>query len=125
MVKKICLDSDVCIAILRNESRAQQIKDLIVDAEICVSTVTIFELFLRRTNLDVVDEFIGKIDRLSLNEHAARYASSLYKTLEQNGTPIELRDLFIAATCIAHDCFFLTFNVKHFERVHGLKLIRI
>lgn len=40
-----------------------------------------------------------------------------------NGKQIEDNDIFIAATAIVNDCTLVTANVKHFERVEGLKLI--
>ena len=40
-----------------------------------------------------------------------------------DGNLIELRDLFIAASALAHDLPLATLNIKHFERVDGLVLV--
>ncbi len=55
-----------------------------------------------------------------------------YKTIDKaieiyiqlhKGKQIEDDDIFIAATAIVNDCTLVTANIKHFERVEGLKLI--
>ena len=49
-------------------------------------------------------------------------AIEIYVQLHK-GKQIEDNDIFIAATAIVNDCTLVTANVKHFERVEGLKLI--
>ncbi|MBK9490750.1 MAG: type II toxin-antitoxin system VapC family toxin [Haliscomenobacter sp.] len=52
-------------------------------------------------------------------------AVEIYQTLKSSGNLIELRDLFIAASALAHDLPLATLNVKHFERVNGLFLVEL
>ena len=42
--------------------------------------------------------------------------------LEAVGRPLEDADLQIAAICLAHDLTLVTGNVRHFERVPGLRV---
>ena len=49
-------------------------------------------------------------------------AIEIYVQLHK-GKQIEDNDIFIAATAIVNECTLVTANVKHFERVEGLKLI--
>ncbi len=119
----LCLDTDVSIALINGLPESAGIMDVIAQREIFLSSVTIFELFLRKTNLELVDVFIRKAEILDFDEGAAKVASSLEKKLTRIGRKIPVRDLFIAATVIANDCEFLTFNRKDFEKVEGLKLL--
>ena len=48
-------------------------------------------------------------------------STEIYAQLHK-GRQIEDDDIFIAATALANDCTLVTANVKHFERVDGLKL---
>ena len=50
-------------------------------------------------------------------------ASKIYADLRVQGTPIEDADIFIAAFCIAGNYTLITGNIKHFNRVVGLKLL--
>lgn len=62
-------------------------------------------LYFDRNNLDVLEK-----------------AVEIYVQLHK-GKQIEDNDIFIAATAIVNDCTLVTANIKHFERVEGLKLI--
>ncbi len=93
MDSKVCLDTDVCIAILRKESRAEQIRPLIEDRDVCISVITIFELLLRKSNINVVEQFLSYMPHMVVDDVVARKTSSLYKELEQKGELIDLREL--------------------------------
>ncbi len=123
MDNKVCLDTDVCIAILRKESRAEEIRPLIEERDVCISVITMFELLLRKTNTNIVEQFLMYLPHMVIDDVVARKTSSLHKELESKGEIIDLRDLFIAATCLAKDCQLLTFNKKHFERINDLRLM--
>jgi len=49
-------------------------------------------------------------------------AAEVYHDLRKRNKMIEFRDLFIAATAIAHDLPVLTLNKKHFERIKGIEI---
>ncbi len=125
MVEKICLDIDACIFILKNDKKALEIKPIIENSEMFISAVTVFELLLRKTNLNIVEEFIKNFFQLPFDSIIAKKASELYKELSINGEIIDMRDLFIASTCLINNLPLLTFNTKHFERIKNLKLIKL
>jgi predicted nucleic acid-binding protein len=56
---------------------------------------------------------------------AAQVFGQIAAELERAGTPLADADLQIAATAICHDLELVTGNVKHFERVPGLRLNRV
>jgi len=125
--QKICLDTDVVIAILNGETRAEELIKKIENCEIFISSITLFELLLRKTNLDKIEEFKVKTNILDFDEFAARKASLIFKKLKQKGTIIDFRDLYISSIAIVNNCNLATFNNKHFERIgeFGLILVRI
>lgn len=49
-------------------------------------------------------------------------AATIYQDLRRRGLLIEDADILIAATALAHDATLVTRNLKHFERIEGLKL---
>ena len=65
--QKVCLDTDTVIAILNNEERAAKIIDQIGESKIFISTITLFELQLRKTNLEAVEVFRSKVEVLEFD----------------------------------------------------------
>lgn len=123
MEQKVCLDTDVVIAILNNEKRAADVIDRIENATVYITTVTLFELMLRRIHLEAIEAFRSKVGILDFNEDSARRASDIFKELQKNGRIIEIRDIFIAAISITTQCSLSTFNKKHFENIKELNLV--
>ncbi|HLD15082.1 MAG TPA: type II toxin-antitoxin system VapC family toxin [Candidatus Nanoarchaeia archaeon] len=123
MEQKVCLDTDVVIAILNNEERAIKIIEKIENSLVFITTVTLFELLLRKTNLQAIEIFRNKVYMLGFNEDAARKASDIFKELQMKGRMTDIRDIFIASICIANNCSLSTFNKKHFEHINEINLI--
>lgn len=122
MAEKICLDTDIVITILKGDKPGEDIINKLLNYEIFITSITVFELFLRQTNLEIIEEFIQNLNILSLNEISAKKASELHKSLEKKGSIIDLRDIFISAICLNNNVKLATMNRKHFERIPGLQL---
>lgn len=125
MEQKVCLDTDVCIEIVNESPNGKEIINNVLNKEIFVSSITVFELYLRETNLDKINDLLVDFDILPFDENVARIASDISKSLKKSGLLIEFRDIFIAATCIGNKCSLLTLNKKHFERIKGLEVLDI
>ena len=123
MEQKVCLDTDVVIAILNNEDRAAQLINKIEQRTIFITTITLFELLLRKTNLQVIETFREKAYVLEFDEDSVRKASVIFKELEGKGKIIDIRDIFIVAISLANGCSLATFNKKHFEHINQIILI--
>ncbi|MBI3050889.1 type II toxin-antitoxin system VapC family toxin [Candidatus Woesearchaeota archaeon] len=102
---------------------AERLLAAIAYKEIFMSSVTVFELTLRKSNLKIAEDFISGTQVLSFNEREAKIASSLEKGLSDRGLTIGWKDLFIAATAMANDCELATLNRKDFENIPGLRLV--
>jgi len=124
MEQKVCLDTDVVIAILNNEERALAAIKKIHDVDIMISTITLFELLLRKTQLEVIEIFRQKVEVIEFDEESARRASFIFKELQQKGRTIDIRDIFVAASCITTKAKLLTFNTKDFEHIDGLEKVQ-
>ena len=120
MEQKVCLDTDTVIAILNNEERAKNIPDKIAQSTVYITTITLFELLLRKTNLEAIESFRNKIYVLDFDEDSARKASTISKELQSKGKIIDFRDIFIASICIINNCELSTFNKKHFENINEI-----
>ena len=125
MAEKICLDTDICIAIINGDARAEKFRMAAASADLYLSSATVFELYLRKTNLEKVTEFLSNFKQavLPLDQNCAIESSLIYKDLERYGNMLEFRDIFIASASILHNCKLASFNKKHFSKIKGLELL--
>lgn len=123
MEQKVCLDTDIVIALLNNEERAGDFADNIAQSTVFITAITLFELLLRKTNIQAIETFRDKVYVLDFDEDSARKASILFKELQSKGRITDIRDIYIASICLINRCSLATFNKKHFESVDGLTLI--
>ena len=123
MDKKICLDTDFCIAILKQQPNYEDLLKSILFSKTFITSVSVFELLLRKTNIYQIESFIKDLNLLNFDSRAARKASDIQKELMVMGKIVDIRDLFIASTAITNNCTLATLNRKHFENIKGLKLL--
>lgn len=123
MAEKVCLDTDVCIDILNSQPRVEPLRNVILDSEIFVASITVFELYLRATNLGQINDFLKNGNIISFDENCAVQASNIYKELKSKGSLMEFRDIFIASAAIVNNCKLATFNKKHFSKIKDLELL--
>ncbi len=121
-LQRICLDTDASIAIINELPIASNILRAVSGRKVAITSITVFELYLRKTNLEVVDDFVISNKVLIFDTEAAKIGSLIEKDLSRKGKKTEIRDLFIAATAIANNCELLTLNRKDFEGIEGLRL---
>ena len=124
MGEKVCLDTDVCIDILNSQPRVEALRNVILDAKIFIASITVFELYLRVTNMDKINNFLKNSDIISFDGNCAIQASDIYKELKSKGRLMEFRDIFIASSALANNCALATFNVRHFSNIKNLQLLK-
>ena len=90
-----------------------------------VSAVTKYEIYAGATSNQLAfwDNVFKAITVMPLDELSVDTAVTLNSILKKKRKQIDLADLFIAATAVAHNLPFVTLNRKHFERIDTLKLI--
>src|SRR3989344_8022464 len=123
MDEKICLDTDFIINLIKNEGYRENFFSKYNLIEVYTTTINVFELFLRITNLQDIHHFLNKINILEFDKDSVILASEIYKGLKSIGGSIEFRDIFIAAICIINNCKLSTLNKKHFSRIKNLDLL--
>lgn len=124
------LDTNAVAAILRDD---QNFIERITSAvsrgdEVTLNAMTYFEtkrgLFLPtfKKKLETFTNFADRFGALQLDITALDVSTRLYQDLRRKGTPLEDADILIAGVAIANDATLVTRNLKHFERVEGLRL---
>ena len=59
---------------------------------------------------------------LGVDQAVATAAADVSHALRLQGRPIDMPDLLLAATALAHDLTMVTRNVRHFDRIPGLQV---
>jgi predicted nucleic acid-binding protein len=120
------------ISLLRGEEeakvKAQQLEE--TSRTIVSTAINALELFIGIVAVDgtsgkrveITRNFLSNLTILPLDESSAERSAYILNTLKILGKPIGLKDSLIAGIALEHKANILTRNVKHFERVSGLKI---
>jgi len=121
-------DTDVLIDYLSGaEPGASRVSQAIENGALHTTAITRFELLSgARTNRmeAVIRDLLDLIPTVPLDEYGADRAALVRRSLEKSGTSIGMADSLIAGIVLVHNGILLTRNLKHFERVTGLRLDR-
>lgn len=74
-------------------------------------------------SLQGLKDFLEDVPVLDVDDDICREFGKERGRLRRQGNMIGDFDLLIASSCLSHDLILLTNNVRHFERVDGLKLV--
>lgn len=96
------------------------------NVELYISSVTTFEIYngLNAKNRQLIDIIFSRIIEIPFNNNIAKQASTIYSDLRKRNQIIEIRDIFIAASAIKNDLSVATKNVKHFNRIDNLSVVK-
>ena len=124
MVRKVCLDSNIIIALL---SRDESVKNIIsaLDAQFVITAVNSFEVWYGRTKGETIFELFEWLEILPFDAVVSRLAADIMRSLKQKGEIIDVQDVFIAAICIKNNVELLSLNKKHFERLKKFGLVLV
>ncbi len=124
----ICLDTSVLIDYFRKTNKSKSFfYELTKEYDLfAVSAITEYEIYCG-SNIEqdlFWDNFFNKIVTLPYNSEANRVTITIERDLKGKNKSIDIPDLMIAGTAIANNMKLATLNVKHFERIGGLELIK-
>jgi tRNA(fMet)-specific endonuclease VapC len=123
----ILFDTDTCIGILRGYGSVIS-KRQMAEEEIAVSFMTVAELYYGalksanpEKNCNLVEQLILTLRVINSDMEILKEFGKLKADLELKGSLLADADLFIAATCITKCNMLITGNLKHYDRISGLK----
>ncbi|KKU92170.1 MAG: putative ribonuclease VapC [Microgenomates group bacterium GW2011_GWA1_48_10] len=124
------LDTSVIIDYLKGNPTATTMIDSL-EGEFYGSFICLAELYeglermTSRTKIEPVikDHFASYHHVFGLDEKICQNFAQVRVDLKKRGEIIEDMDIFIAATCLAHNLTLVTKNPKHFSRVKNLETL--
>lgn len=122
------LDTDVCIEILRGNSRVLEARSQTLDL-VATTWMTACELAYGAANSSkpqqnhiLVTEFLATLPILDFNLAAAELFGRNKALLKQAGNTIADADLMIASITLAQGGILITGNTRHYERIPHLRI---
>lgn len=128
---KRIFDTNVCIDVLRGRKKVVDQLAACRPKDCFISVITEFELFQgadrappehREEEHAKVARFVTSLQILPFDSPCARIAARINAGLLNQGTPVSITDVFIAATGLHHQWTVVTNNTKDFRRIEGLTL---
>jgi len=123
------LDTNTCIAMMRNEPATIARLAIVAPMDCAVSTITAYELFTGVAKCSNPSRENAKVEKLLKTVHiipfdttAANEAGKIRADLESRGSTIGLYDILLAGHAIAGGLVLVTANTGEFSRVAGLGL---
>jgi predicted nucleic acid-binding protein len=130
-MKRVCLDTDFLVALLRGHLDAVKKAEEydFAGAEISTTSMNAFEVYLgafkskhAEKNLKQADELLGSIRVLELNTESSRKSSEILSDLLSRGLSVNIRDAIIAGISLTNGYTLVTRNLEHFKRITGLSV---
>jgi len=126
---KYMLDTNICIFTTKNKPPAVREAFERHHGQLCISTVTLMELFhgaeksaFPERNLAVIEGLAARLEVLNYDSKAAAHTGQLRAELEKQGRPIGAYDLMIAGHARSQGLIVVTNNTSKFARVAGLRV---
>lgn len=122
------LDTDVCIEILRGNRQVIQQRQKTLD-QVAATWITAAELYYGAAKSKdpdaktlAVSQFLRTLAMVQMGDEAARQFGRLKAELEYTGYRLADADMFIGSICLARAAVLVTGNLRHYERITGLKI---
>ena len=125
---KCLLDTDIVVNYLRGNNK---LNEKIVKEGMTISIITFGELLYgahksinKENSLKIIHEFISdlQVDILGLNQEIMDIYANTKALLEEKGKKLDEFDLLIGATARFHSLPLVTLNLRHFQRIPGLRI---
>ena len=124
---KLLIDTSIIIDHFRKQDKSKtQLIQLYKNYLLHISSVTVFELYNGASSLEKVKDIellLKNVKIIDFTSKIAFEASKIYRELLSENKMIEFRDIFIGSTSIVNKIPLATFNLKHFERIKGLRIV--
>lgn len=133
----IVLDTTACIDYLNGNEEIEEVLSTIEEL-VHITSITVYEINigLERTKRKISPkrynelykswtEFISSMEIFSLGFKEAEKAAEIYDILESNGVRIDDNDILIIGIMLSNGINkILTKNVKHFEKIKGIEILK-
>ncbi len=130
MSKKYILDSDILIYFLKGKKEVIEKVLSLQNDELYITIINYTELLYGIYNSNKISQnkekilpFLNNFKILQFDKNASEIFAKLKTKLKKQGKIIADMDIMIASIAISNKATLYTNNLKHFNRVDGLKIL--
>lgn len=123
------LDTDTLIYNMKGDAKVQKNLRQHINDPISISVITLMELYYGAYKSQKVANNLAKIKMLEqsieiipVGLESTEIFGLLKAQLESDGNRLDDFDLIIASCAMSHNLILVTNNIRHFQRIDGLKL---
>jgi tRNA(fMet)-specific endonuclease VapC len=123
------LDTDTVIYALKGHSLVEENLRNHLHDPLKISVITLMELYYGAHKSQQVTSNLAKVRRveselevLAIGAEQTEIFGIHKAKLEKSGIPLDDFDLILASCALAHNLILVTNNVRHFQRIEGLKI---
>ncbi len=123
------LDTNIIIYSLKGNQTVQENLQMRRNDSLCVSVISLMELYYSAYKSQRVESNLAKVKTIEktlkviqAGEEIVELFGMLKAQLEAKGQSVDDFDLMIASTALAHNLILVTNNIRHFQKIEGLKL---
>ena len=124
----ILLDSSILIELFRKKDKTKTVFYQLSRRtdDLCISSITHYEIGIdnREAHSDYWKSLSENLRIIPFDKTCSDSAIAVYLELLKANKMIDLADILIGATAITHAMPVATLNVKHFDRITGLEIVR-
>lgn len=120
---KICISSEAIFDFLTGDEATVQKVKLYSNDELCVTSLTLFELRSAVEKQEAVSEFLNFVSILDFDARAAEMAARIIRDDLHNSMNRSTKSTITAAVCISNNAFLFTKDRAGYEGIKGLKLV--
>jgi len=124
----ILLDSSVLIELFRKKDKKSTLFYRISQSysDLSISSITYYEVRTgnRKSHFEYWKTLTDNLTVIPFDKACANTAISIYQDLLRTRNMIDLADLLIGATALTHNIPISTLNIKHFERIKKLEILK-
>ena len=123
------LDTDTIIFSLKGHEAIKKNLQKHFEEPMKICVITLMELYFGAYKSEKVTGNLAKVrtienafEIIPTGKESAGIFGMLKASLEKSGTPLDDFDLIIASCALSYNLILVTNNIKHFDRIEGLRL---
>ncbi len=114
-------DTNIFIAIFKGDAK---VKYLVKNSDSAINTIVYLELIQGAKNkaeVTKIEKYLNRFELIHFDKTVSHRSIELVRTYSKSHS-LMLPDAVISATCLENDLTLITYNVKDFRFINGLKI---
>lgn len=117
------IDTNIFIAVLKGNLKLK----LFIESLVCALDTTIYAELIQgsknKVEVQKIEKYLAQFELIEFDKSISQKTLELLRTYSKSHN-LMFGDAIIAATCLENDLTLITYNVKDFQFIKGLKILK-